>query len=236
MPIDLTDYHVETPDGQTVTFRGPSSMSDDQVKLRAQQEAAFKSGRIPTTFTQGAAGSVADQSGDVGKVIGLAGAAAGQPEVVAAAPLVGRAIKSGAEYVAGRPVTPTSTSEVAGLAAQGAVAGYGPQVAGKLLKGFAGSTVAHQLPSGQWVKGVSGHGILPWGVRTAGELAGKVAPAITTPAAKVAFAAAVTAAIDQTSQQVASGVSPSKAAMDASGGNPSIFAAIMSHFMSGGGK
>lgn len=236
MPVSLTDYDVTTPDGTAVKFRGPSDMSDDQVKLRAQQEAAFKTGKIPTTFTQGAAGSIADDSKNVGTVVGLGGALAGQPEVVAAAPLIGRAVKAGAEYVAGRPVTPPDIGELAGLAAQGAVAGYGPQVAGKLLQGFAGSTVAHQLPNGSWVKGASGSGVLPWAVRTAGEVAGKVAPAITTPAAKVGFAAAVTAAIGQTSAAVAQGVPPSKAAMDASGGNPSIFAAIMSHFMSGGAK
>lgn len=227
MPISLTDYEVPSPDGGVIKFRGPSDMSDDAVRLRANQEHAIQSGQIPTTFTQGAAGSIADDSKDIGSVLGLAGALTGQPEVVAAAPLVGRGVKAIAERVAGRPVTPTDIGELGGLAAEGAVAGYGPQVAGKALEGLAGSTVAHQLPSGQWVKGVTGHGFWPWAIRTAGEVAGSVAPAVKAPAAKVGFAAALSAA----QSAMERGTPPSKAALDASQGDPSVFGQIMATVM-----
>lgn len=227
MPLPLTDYEVPAPDGTLVKFRGPSNMTDDAVRLRANQEHAIQTGAIPTTFTQGAAGSIADQSKDVGAVVGLAGAALGQPEVVAAAPLIGRGVKAAAEYVAGRPVTPTDAGELAGLGAEGAVAGYGPQLAGKALTGLSESTVAHQLANGKWVKGVTGHGFWPWAIRTGGEMAGSVAPIVKAPATKVGFAAALSAAQAAMDQ----GVPPSKAALEASQGDPSVFGQIMATVM-----
>ncbi len=45
----------------------------------------------------------------------------------------------------------------------------------------------------------------------------------------------VSEAVDKAKALIAGGAAPSKAALDASGGNPSIFAAIMSHFMKSGG-
>lgn len=42
-------------------------------------------------------------------------------------------------------------------------------------------------------------------------------------------------AVDKAKSAIEAGIAPSKAAMDASEGNPSLFAAVMSHFMKSGG-
>lgn len=42
-------------------------------------------------------------------------------------------------------------------------------------------------------------------------------------------------AVDKAKTAIEAGIAPSKAAMDASEGNPSLFAAVMSHFMKSGG-
>jgi hypothetical protein len=245
MPIDLTDYEVKTPDGQTVTFRGPSSMTDDQVKTRAQQEAAFKSGKIPTTFAggarQSAGATLADQSKLAGAGVGLAGVLTAQPEVVAAAPMIGRALQAGGEALAGRPLTPTSTAEMATLAGEGAVAGYGPQVVSQGLESLAGKTLAHQAASGQWVAGVKGHGVIPWAIRTCGEDAKTAADALHASSKAIAALPAVQA-ITQSGPAIQddvatlmtairSGANPAQTAAAISKGDPKKFGALMTAYM-----
>lgn len=165
-------YQVQAPDGSVVEFHGPPGMSDDQIVMRAQQEYGVKTGSIPTTFSGGVQQSVgdtlADHSSALGTAIGLGGVVAGMPPVVAAAPAIGRAIKAGGQYIAGRKIETPSVPEMGVLAAEGAFAGYGPEVLGA----FAKSTVPHVSPlTGQYIKGISGSGVPAWAGRTAGEAA-----------------------------------------------------------------
>ena len=182
MPIPLTDYEVTSPDGSIVKFRGPSDLSDEQVAQRAKQEAGFQSGRIPSTFRAGAIQSagetLADKSKAVGAGVGLAGALFAQPEVVAAAPAIGRATQALGEYISGRKISPTSVPEVAMLAGEGALAGYGPRLAAGAMDSLASKTIPHQLANGRWIEGVKGKGVLPWAVRTMGEYAGAAGDAL----------------------------------------------------------
>lgn len=166
--ITLKDYQVKAPDGTVVAFKGPANMSDDQVVLRAQQEYAFHAGKIPQTFAQGFTADPGFRSA-TSAILGGAAAASGSAPLMAVAPMTARAIQQGAEHATGlNPDAPT-LGDVAQDAAVGAVAAYGPALISKAARGFAASTVAHQLPNGQWVKGISGSGILPWAVRTGGE-------------------------------------------------------------------
>lgn len=242
---DLTDFDVTAPDGSTITFRGPSSMSDEQVRMRAAQEWAFKTGKIPTTYGGGVKQSVgetlADQSKPIAAAAGLTGVVTGQPELVAAAPLAGRAVQAAGEYIAGRPITPTSASEIATLAGEGAIAGYGPQVAAKSLEWAAARTVPHQLPSGQWVKGIKGEGVMPWAVRTAGEAASAVADklhgaskglaAMPSAVALSQSGEALKADLQTLMTAVESGTSPAQAAAKIAKGNPRRFGQLMTAYV-----
>src|SRR5258706_5767614 len=120
------DFTVTFPDGKAQTFTGPDTMTDEEVYGRAVQERAFAENRIPSTYGEGVRQSIgetiADKSGLIGTGVGLAGTLAGQPEVVAAAPLVGRGMQAIGEKVAGRPLSPVNTSDVAAMAVEGAVA------------------------------------------------------------------------------------------------------------------
>ena len=165
-------YRVQAPDGTVVEFSGPPDMTDDQKILRAQQEYKFKTGAIPTTERGGQIQSVGDtlanNSDAIGTAIGLGGVVSGLPPVVAAAPAMGRAIKAGGQYISGRKIDVPSPAEMGVLAAEGALAGYGPVLGEK----FAASTVAHPSSiTGNYVKGATGSGVMPWAVRTAGEAA-----------------------------------------------------------------
>lgn len=251
MPESITKtWSVTAPDGTDISFSGPKDMTPDAVIQRAQQEYAFKTGKIPTTYEEGRNRSIgetlADQSKPISAAIGLTGAVTGQPEVVAAAPLAGRAIKAAGEYVAGRPITPTSAGEVATLAAEGAVAGYGPQAVSKGLEWGASRVLAHQLPSGQWVKGIQGSGVMPWAIRTAGEAAGNISNALYK--GSKAFAAIPSAVnISESTDVLAgdlktmmdavrSGSSPSVAASKLANGNPQKYVALMTSYTQAQGK
>lgn len=185
-------HRAQAPDGSIIEFLGPPDMTDDQVLQRAQQEYAVKTGAIPTTYRggvqQSAGDTLAAHGSDLGMALGLGGAVTGQPEITAAAPMVGRAIKAGGQYLAGRKVDVPSTSELAVLAGEGALAGYGPRV----LENFAQTTVAHPSSiTGNYVKGVSGSGVTDWMARTAGEAAHAVAKSPMARSALVALPAQV---------------------------------------------
>lgn len=244
MPLPLTDYEVTTPDGQTVKFRGPSTMTDDQVKMRAQQESAFQRGAIPTTYGGGVQQSVGDtiasHAGALGGVVGGVGVLTAQPEIVAAAPLVGRGIQAGGEALAHRPLTPTSLPEVGQLAAEGAIAGYGPQVVAKGLEGLAAKTVPH-IVNGRWVPGVKGSGVLPWAVRSAGELSSdaanllhagsKAVAAVPTAMGIAQNADALAADLKTMTEAVKNGRSPSYVALSLSANDPAKFSALMTAYL-----
>lgn len=245
MPDTIQTFTVTFPDGTAQTFKGPSSMSDADVWARAQQERAFAEKKIPTTFAEGARQSagetLADNSKLVGAGIGLAGTLTGQPEVVAAAPLIGRATQAAGEAVAGRPMTPTSAAEVAQLGAEGVAAGYGPQIIAKGGDWLAARTMAHQLPNGQWVQGVKGSGAMPWAIRTAGEAAGSIANGLHSASQAIATAPSVAAVAQSTDAlksdlqtlqaAIAAGGNPSSTALKISGGNPAKFSALMTAYM-----
>jgi hypothetical protein len=163
MPVDLTDYEVTAPDGSTVKFRGPSSMSDDQVKMRAQQEWGFKTGKIPTTrgagIKQSIGETIADNSGKVGTAVGLTGALLGATPVgaplMAASPLIARGTQALGEKIAGRPITPTTPAELAVLGAEGAAGAYGPALIARsgsaltrALAAIPGTTLPQALAKG----------------------------------------------------------------------------------------
>lgn len=80
------------------------------------------------------------------------------------------------------------------------------------------------LPSG-----LAGFGSIQkgaWNGGRAGYFTGKLAQDV---------AGSIVNAVDKAKTAIAAGIAPSKAAMDASEGNPSLFAAIVSHFMKSGG-
>lgn len=77
--------------------------------------------------------------------------------------------------------------------------------------------------------GLAGFGSIQrgaWNGGRAGYFTGKLAQDV---------AGSIVNAVDKAKTAIAAGVAPSKAAMDASEGNPSMFAAIVSHFMKSGG-
>lgn len=246
-------YSVKFPDGHVEKFTGPDSMSDVDVQNRAIQERAFAEGHIPTTFFQGAKQSagetIADNSGKIGTAVSLAGGLAWQPEVVAAGPLVGRATKAVGETISGRPVTPTSASELAVLGAEGVAAAYGPEMIAKGVRGLSASTVPHQLPSGQWVQGLKGTGVVPWAVRTGAESVQPVAGALesaTPTAVGQAFAKDIKTITDEAVRMkagvsqddlkllldnIANGMKPSTAAKIVSDNDPKLFGKLMTLYM-----
>ncbi len=248
-----TTYSVKFPDGHVQQFSGPDSMSDVDVQNRAIQERAFAEDKIPSTFYQGAKKSVgetiADSSGKIGTAVSLAGGLAGQPEIVAAGPLVGRAVKAGGEALAGRDITPTSASELGMLGAEGAVAAYGPALVAKSLRGLGAATAPHQLPNGTWVPGLKGTGAVPWAIRTAGEAVEPVAAGLEkiTPEAvgsaaaadvkmlaeKVALARTGVSADDYKlmMDSIAKGMRPATAIKVVSNGDPSMFGKLMTLYM-----
>lgn len=125
-------YRVTFPDGHVQTFTGPSWMTDVQVYGRAVQERKFTEGSIPTTFAAGAAPEAAQALTTAG--LSAAGYASGQPAIVGLAPGAGRLARAAAEKLTGQDVTPTSTAEVATLAAQGLI----PAAAPSIVSGIAG--------------------------------------------------------------------------------------------------
>ncbi len=165
----MADYEVTFPDGHVEKFNGPTGMSQLDQQNRAIQERGVAEGKIPTTFwggvvKGGGAGSVVEP------VVQAAGTVTGNPAIIAAAPLAKRTADYAAQTLMGQHPDMPSAGDIASDVAVGAVTGYGPSVASKALKGLAGTTVAHVSPvSGSFVKGATGHGILPWAVRTAGE-------------------------------------------------------------------
>ncbi len=234
-----TTYSVKFPDGHVQQFSGPDSMSDVDVQNRAIQERSFAEDKIPSTFYQGAKKSVgetiADQSGKIGTAVSLAGGLAGQPEIVAAGPLVGRAVKAGGEALAGRDITPTSASELGMLGVEGAAAAYGPALAGKALKGLSTVTAPHQLADGRWVVGLKGSGVLPWAGRTIGEAAGVAGEAVeqATPKAIGAAFGKDLKSITDAAVRLKTGASPEDIkvltdAMNVEGMSPSAVAQILS--------
>lgn len=165
-------WTVKAPDGTPVSFVGPTNMTDEQVIQRARQEYAIKTGSIPTTEGAGQIQSIGDtlaaHGSDLGTAVGLTGAVTANPLLTAASPAIGRAIKASGQYIAGRKVDAPTGPEVAALAGEGALAGYGPVMAEK----FAASTVPHVSSiSGNYVRGMAGSGFWPWAVRSAGEAA-----------------------------------------------------------------
>lgn len=244
MPVEIKDYKVQSPDGTVIAFRGPSDMTDEQKILRAQQEYAVQTGKIPTTFSQGARQSagetLADQSKPLSAAIGLTGVVTGQPEVVAAAPLVGRAIQAGGEALSGRPITPTSMPEVATLGAEGLFAAYGPQYVSKGLDTLASKTVAHQLANGQWVAGIKGSGVMPWAIRTAGEFANTGSNALHSASQAIAAVPsimglsqsgdALQADLGTLRDAIHAGATPTQAAAQLAKGDPSRFAQLVTAY------
>ena len=221
-------------------------MSDEQVRMRAAQEYAFKTGKIPTTkaggATQSAGDTLATHSKAVGAVVGGAGVLTGNPLVVAAAPMVGRGVQAAGEYLAGRPVTRPSAGEVAVLAGEGVLAGYAPLLAEKALTGFAKTTVPHISPiSGKYVPGLKGSGAGPWAGRAAAEAAQGVADklhSVSKAVATVPSAIAVSQSADQLAEDfkvlqifIASGKNPAQAAAQIANGNPKRFGALMTAYM-----
>lgn len=231
------------PDGKTQTFRGPSTMTDAEIYARAQQERAFAERRIPSTFREGATQSIgrtiADNSSAIGGVISGAGMLAGQPEIVAAGPLAGRAIKAGGQYLAGQPVTTPSLPEVAVLAGEGVAGAYLPRAiassGGALtnaIRAMPNTTLPQALAKGT--------------VEAAGPTIAKVA-ASATPAAVGEAVAADAKLIGDTMARVKAGVTkedlelllanikngmaPSTAAKVVSGGNPSQMSKLMTLYM-----
>lgn len=170
----MPKYTIKFPDGHVQQFSGPD-MKDEDVWTRAVQERAIDEGRIPTTWWGGAAKALGEDPQTTRALISGVGYATGQPEIVAAAPLAARGIQYATQRATGQnPATP-APQELGLLAAEGAITGYGPGVAAKGARTLAEKTVAHQLPNGQWVAGVKGAGVMPWAVRTAGELSGGIA-------------------------------------------------------------
>lgn len=113
-----TPYTVTFPDGNTVSFSGPDSMSDLDVQTRAIQERGFKDGKIPTSWLSGAAKQLGTEKGTTGAAITGLGIMAGGPigaAVVAGAPLAAEAIKYGT--TGEKP----STADLATDAAMGAL-------------------------------------------------------------------------------------------------------------------
>lgn len=237
-----TQYSVKFPDGHVQTFNGPDSMSDVDVQNRAIQERSFAEDKIPSTFYQGAKQSVGDtlaaDSGKVGTAVSLAGALAGQPAIVAAGPLVGRAVKAGGESMAGRTVTPTSASELGTLGAEGVVSAYGPAVVASGLRGFAQAAPA-----------IRGHGLMPWAVKTAGQAAAPVAEAVESATPQTigsAFGADAKTVGDTVARvsrgvsaedlqlvmdQIAAGTRPSTAIKIVAAGDPKLFGNLMTLYL-----
>lgn len=204
----LEEFDVKFPDGKIQTFRGPSTMTEDQILQRAAQERAFAEKRIPTTYRegvrQGVGQTLIDKSGMVGTGVGLVGALAGQPEVVAASPFIGRATKTLGERMSGQPLTTPSLPEAATLAAEGAVGGYGPKYAGQALRAYASEAAAVRPSAG-------GHGLLPWNflIRMGGRAATPAAEMVeqATPKAINAAVRADVKALTDTAARVRAGVS-----------------------------
>lgn len=127
-------YTVKLPDGSTVQFKGPDSMSDQEVYTRALQERKFQTGEITTSPTTAAARTLASDptmTHDLPEAaIAGAGAIAGQPEVVAAAPAAADTFNRWIRQKFGQPVEPLTTRSLieAGVkdAVKGAAMAYGP--------------------------------------------------------------------------------------------------------------
>ncbi len=164
---------------------------------------------------------------------------AANPAIVAAGPLVGRAAKAGAEALAGRPITPTSASEVGTLGAEGLAAAYGPALvarSGSALTRAIGSLPTSTLPQAL-AKGTA-EALGPSLTRTA---------AAATPAAvgeafaqdakmlgdKVALVRAGVSADDYKllMDSIASGMRPSAAIKVVSDGDPKLFGKLMTLYL-----
>lgn len=182
MPFKFT---ITLPDGKVQTFTSPVDLTDDEAYARAVQESGFASGRIPTSFGGGFTKALAEDPSTTGALMGGAGMLTGTAPIVAAAPLAALAMKAISQGVTGRSPSsdapydtpPVGIDDVKNAAIQGAVQGYGPQAILGAANRIAGSTVAHQLPSGQWVAGLKGHGVMPWLIREGSQAASDVANA-----------------------------------------------------------
>jgi hypothetical protein len=170
-----SEYEVTFPDGHVQKFTGPSGMSQQDQQMRAIQERSFGEGRIPTTWFGGASKALGEDKATTQALISGVGYATGQPEIVAAAPAAARGIQYLTQRATGQNPSAPSASQIGGDIVVGAAQAYGGKVV-DALKAGAASTVAHQSPlTGQWVRGIAGHGVMPWAVRTAGEAANAVA-------------------------------------------------------------
>ncbi len=140
-------FTVKFPDGQSVTFKAPSEMSDSDVYTRALQERDIQSGKIPSSFMAGAAPEGAQAVTQAG--LSAAGYATGNPALVAAGPLSGRFAKFLAQKATGQDAPLPDVGETATLAAQGIVPAYGPgllaRLAGPVAKAV-GSLPVNTLP------------------------------------------------------------------------------------------
>ncbi len=175
MPI----YSVKFQDGHTQEFTGPANMTDTDAYERALQERAFSAGKIPTTFRGGAAKALGEDPVTTGALIGGAGMLTGTAPLVAAAPLAARGIQYATQKMTGQEPAAPSPIELAMLAGEGAVLGYGPAMIANAGRGLATSTVPHISPiSGKFVPGVKGPGVGAWAGRTAGEAGNAVAKAL----------------------------------------------------------
>lgn len=243
----MPNYEVKLPDGSVERFAGPE-MSDADAYQHAVQVQAFRNGQIPSTWWGGFGKALGEDKPTTQALLSGAALATGAPAALAAVPLAARAIEYGTKKVTGQNPDLPSKSEVATDVGTGLVSAYGPGLISSATKGLAGATVAHQSPiTGQWVKGVSGGGILPWAARTAGEAANAVmeSPAgrlltASQPgylatgvggAAGTAGAAATAEVIGKMRELVNAGDSPYTAAKKLAGGDQTQLQSLLSLWM-----
>ncbi len=228
-------YTVTFPDGKSVSFTGPDSMSDLDVQTRAIQERGFKDGQIPTSWLSGAAKQLGTEKGTTGAAITGLGLLAGGPVgagIVAGAPLAAEAIKYGTTGEA------PSTADLATDAAMGA-ATLAPAA-------FAKTGAALATEVGNITPGLLHGGTLPQALAKAGarlvapvaEDAGMLsAQAVSKTGADLWEAMKQTAIrtkagvsaddVDLMRQTVQQGFKPATAAKIVSGGNTRQFLALM---------
>lgn len=167
----MPTYSVKFPDGVVQEFEGPAGMSELDAYQRAKQERDVGSGKIQTTFTGGALKALGKDPRTTQALMTGIGLIPGLEPIAAAAPIASRLAQYGTEKATGETPEELNGLDIAERIGEGALAGYGPSKVSNAAEALAKSTVAHQLPSGQWVKGITGHGILPWAAREGAQAA-----------------------------------------------------------------